>query len=406
VEIGQNKSGTSTTSVVGTAFAFIADGQLFVQRGGAAREIRPEFARRLVERDAASRERNAWKQRGSGNRFMNPWAQPEVDAQVELPIYITSVSAGSSPLELICTLESPGVCALLRLELGDEPGEQRLRHSADSYLRDVARHPTADRLACSLQSPSGLANIAIASADGAGLGEVTEGDSLDQGPSWVPGSPDELIFQSAGIARTHDGVAAGTGPFRIERINVLNGEHQVAAEQDGFDLLAPRMDGEGRLHFIRRPYQSQHSRSWSQTALDVVLLPYRLLQLLFAFLNFLSAFFSGKPLIQYGDTRAGKVDARQWFLWGRMIDAEKALRAAKSADAPNLVPDNWHLVRQEKDGADTVLARGVAGYDLLPGGAFIFTNGTAVFRCSPDGSREVLARHKLVQQVVALPPLA
>lgn len=384
-----------------TAFAYIADGQLFLNNGKKTREIQTEFGRKIVERDAAIRERNAWKARGKGSRFMNPWAEQDIDPQFEVPVYVTGVSADVAVGDILCSIETSGVCALLRLSTGEDPGEQRLKHTTDLFLRDITRHPAADRLACSL-STGGISNIAVAKADGSALGEITEGDSMDEAPSWIPGSTDELVFQSAGVARSADGFPAGVGAFRIEKLNVENGEHEVLAEQDGFDLLAPKVDAEGRLHFIRRPYQSRFARPWWQTALDVVLLPYRLLQLFFGFLNLISGFCTGKPLIELGDARSRKVDAREWFLWGRMIDAEKAMRANKGADAPNLVPDDWQLIRKEPNGDETTLARAVAAYDLLLGGEFLYTNGSAVFRCTADGAKQVMAREKLIRQVVAL----
>ena len=49
-------------------------------------------------------------------------------------------------------------------------------------------------------------------------------------------------------------------------------------------------------------------------------------------------------------------EERYMMLWGRMIDAEKALRSAEAGDARSLVPNTWQLPRRSPDGAELILA--------------------------------------------------
>ena len=69
-----------------------------------------------------------------------------------------------------------------------------------------------------------------------------------------------------------------------------------------------------------------------------------------------------------------------------------------------MVPSNWQMVRRSPAGVETVLARGVASFDLYPDERIVFTDGSAVYSLDPgrgDG-RKLLARGSCVQAVAAL----
>jgi hypothetical protein len=84
-----------------------------------------------------------------------------------------------------------------------------------------------------------------------------------------------------------------------------------------------------------------------------------------------------------------------------LIEAERTMRAAPQEEAPDLVPKDWELVHRTPAGAERVIARGVLSYDLLPDGAVLYSNGSAVFKTAPGGSPERVLKHNFIERIVA-----
>jgi hypothetical protein len=237
------------------------------------------------------------------------------------------------------------------------------------------------------------------------LAEVTEGDSLDQAPSWMPGHPDELVFQSSGIARGSDGRVAALGPSAVKHLDLSRGEVTTLAEDARHDYLAPKADSQGNLFFIRRPYGRAQAGSLWAGLLDLLLLPFRLLRALLSWLNFFSVRYSGKPLTTAGGPKREGADLKQMMVWGNLIDAEQAAREslARGDDTADLVPASWQLMRQAKNGQTTLLAKGVLAFDCDASGRLVYSNGSAVYQLAPGGGRERLLLDSGIEQIVIVP---
>jgi hypothetical protein len=96
-------------------------------------------------------------------------------------------------------------------------------------------------------------NIAVLPMQGTEFSEVTEGDSFDQLPHWVPGPKRQIVFQSAGLDRDAGWRFAGLGPCAIQRLDLDSGDLEEIASESGRDLLQPRQAQDGSLYFIRKP---------------------------------------------------------------------------------------------------------------------------------------------------------
>src|SRR5207253_1644575 len=77
-----------------------------------------------------------------------------------------------------------------------------------------------------------------------------------------------------------------------------------------------------------------------------------------------SLMFSGKPLLTAGGPARQMPDQRYLMLWGKMIDAEKAMRASKDGGSAALVPSSWQLIARSRSGEERVIAKGVVAFDL------------------------------------------
>lgn len=278
--------------------------------------------------------------------------------------------------------------------------EKRLIHRQNLLLDDLQLSADGQRLLCSQQAGHGAANIVSMGVDGGDSRELTGGDTIDTSPCWVPGKDDQLVFQSAGIARGPEGHMVAVGPASIQLLNARTGELRPVFEDHAFDYLQPRVMADGSLLFIQRPYEGQQYRS-GDILMDTLLFPFRLLRTLFHFLNFQSLVYSRKPLTSATGPQYD-ADLKDIFLKGRRFDAEAAMRSSKRVHGvPTLVPESWKLVWRSEQGEERVLASHVASYDLADDGGVIYTNGFGVFSLRPGGQPSLVLRGKLVAEIVS-----
>jgi hypothetical protein len=174
-------------------------------------------------------------------------------------------------------------------------------------------------------------------------------------------------------------------------------------ESPKFDYLVPRFAPDGALHVVRRPYRSGVPRMpWWRIPLEVLLVPWRLLQAIFGWLNFFSARYSGRTLMSGGPGRGP--DMRQLMLMGNVVDAsERAQQERAARGEEGFVPSDWELVRVERDGATRTLAKGVGAFDFASDGSVVYTNGATVYRVGPDGKKVRLFQDDMIEQIVVEP---
>ena len=394
--------------------AYLAEGKLYLKRGdGEPQLIESPFVQQMLDRIERNRQRHGWKDGGGmawqsfGSGGMMPMmglgGMGGMPADVRR-VRFSGLTRGTKPGELTYALDTDHVGGLFVYDTA-ERYERRVYHRNQFRAASLARHPATGTLALSVRGEDGTAHVAVMDADGRGLKEVTEGDCIDESPHWAPGEkPDSrvLVFQSAGVARNPAGFAVGLGTYAIQKLDLDSGEFVTLLEEDEHDLLLPRLTGDGHLLFIRRPYEPDGARKVSpwKVALDMLLFPIRVGVAVVHFFDWFSQVFSRKPLITAGGPPKEGPDARFLMLWGKMIDAEKAIRASKPGDAKALVPTTWQLTRRRlSDGHEEVLARGVLSFDLADDGTIVYTNGSAVFRLSTDGKSEQLCTGRLIEHV-------
>jgi len=384
--------------------AYIAQGKLHLQRDGGPQTVESAFGRSLRDRAVQIHNRHAWKAQGRGAQYMRGvlWAGTERDP-VEVRIRVTSVTRGRNPGEVLYTLETDEISGVFAL---DATGfEQRLFHTADFRVQDIDVHPDGGGIALSAHYRNGMANVAVLNVDGSDFTEVSEGDSVDQAPRWVPGTERQLVFQSAGAGRDAGGRFSEFGPFAVHRLDLDSGEISCLAEDAKFDLLGPQMAGDGALYYIRRPYANgQPAINPFLAITDIALLPFRLLYAVFQFVNFFSVRYTGRPLSTSGGAAKKSQDVKRMMVWGNLIDAERAAQEDRlgEQDAPSMVPSSWQLVRQSPDGTE-VMAKGVLSFHIARDGSVIYTNGSAVHSIQPNGERPArILVGSMIEQVAAL----
>ncbi|MEO0586417.1 MAG: hypothetical protein AAF078_02145 [Planctomycetota bacterium] len=382
--------------------AYLTQGTLVLKHpGGEAKPYESYFAEQVARQNRRSRQQQGWRQSpvwGVMNGAPMGFDGLAVGAGAEnhTPTRITSVGRGrGGPLFV---LQTPTICGLFHHEFQDD-GERRLIHRQDFQAADPVQHADGT-IAMTLRFNDGSACLATCDGDGRRLGEITEGDAVDELPAWCPGEGRRLVYQSAGIARDAQGGLGHLSPYRIESLDLDTKSVETLAEDEASDLLQPRMDAEGNLYFIRRPYQAKPDRPWTETVKDAALMPFRLAVGVFWMLDFLAKAAAGKGL-----TTAGGPDRRgpnlPWMvLSGRMVQVREEETKAGREDHP-VVPKTWELIRRTPDGSTETVAEHVVSYDLLGGGGVVYSDGRSVRRIDPTGAAEVVTRDRLIERVVA-----
>jgi len=394
--------------------AYVAEGKLYVKRGERAPQmIESTFAQNMIDRAAQLADRHGWRSREEedGGFFTHGtiWGKAALRQQDVRQIRITGLSKMPKDGSLLYSLDMGAVGGLFTYDLAEQY-ENRLFHRQEFRASDLSHHPVKSLVALSLPREDGTAAIALMEPGGKGLRPITEGDSLDQAPSWGREQDrDVLVYQSAGIGRNNYGHSVALGPYAICKLD-LDRETLTTVMEDGrWDYLVPRewvADGgkQTYLYYIRRPYKATGHGSYSPLKLlvDILLFPFRLLRAIFFFLNFFSVMFTRKPLTTAGGPKTDPKDTRFMMLHGKWIDAEKAMKAAAKGKPVPLVPESWELMRMDESGKSQSLAGGVLSFDLAADGTVVYTNGSEIYVIGQDGKSERVCAHRMIQQVIAI----
>ena len=381
--------------------AWLAQGKVRLKKPGEIpKTVESQFGQSIRERAVRAQQRHGWKTAGEEEKFLAGamlWGRAPKDP-TSVPISITSLCRGNIAGQMLYSLETNDLCAVLAVENLDGE-ERRLWNKNDKRLSNLCvSHNGA--VACSMRHPFGTANIAIRLNDESGFSEVTEGDSVDAAPRWIPGKESSLVFQSAGVGRNRQGNFASLGPFGIQQLNIETGEMKTLAEDSSQDLLTPQIDGGGVLYYIRRPHTGAREIHPLRFAKDLILFPFRLLYAFFQYFQFFSMRYTGKKLTSAGGAKSREMDLKEMMVWGNMVSAAKADKTG--GDAPDLVPKTWELIRQPEGEPPKVIAKGVLSFDLAPDGSVVYSNGNAIFVLYPNGDKERVHAEPLIEQVIVL----
>src|SRR5260370_33973336 len=210
--------------------AYIAAGKMKLKLGESpVHEIDSKFGNSLRQRVQDIQNRNAWKREGTGAQFMLRgaalWGAHAAEPE-SMRTTITGLCCGCAPDELFYPLETPEVGGVFSLR-DSARQEQRLLHTSDYRLSQIHALPGKDRLTCVIRHKAGNSSIAVIRSHWSQLAEATQAESMDLAPRWVPGREDgeeKVVFQSAGVARNAQGMAAGRIPFSSQILALHGGE--------------------------------------------------------------------------------------------------------------------------------------------------------------------------------------
>lgn len=382
--------------------AYLAQGKIRVKTGNEPpRTIDSVFGNSVREKVVRAQQKHSWKSVGNdGSPFSGAMLWGKSAMGGDIPLAITSICGAREARGLVYSLESGSLCALLEVsQLGGE--ERRLWNDNRTQIRHVSVSRSTGDMVFSVLHENGTANIGVKMHGESGIKELTEGDSFDTAPRWLPGAGRNIAFQSAGIGRNRQGRFLTLGPFSIQRLHVEAGELTTLLEDPQYDYLAPQVLADGRLFYIRRPY-AEHERIHPLRTLKVAFLfPFRLLYAIVQYLNFFSAIYTGRKLTSAGGPKGREMDMKQMMIWGNLIRAQQS--ANVEDESADLVPKSWELCCRAVNGETKTLAGAVLAYDIGTDERMVYTNGNAVFLLHPDGLKERVLSERMIEQVFFVP---
>lgn len=387
------------------SYAFVAQGRLFVARDQQdPQELSSQFAGQYEDRQARQQQAHGWKNHsGLWGEFGMGFPLGDVGPQGSpRRIRFSCAALGTVPGEVSYLVDFGHMTGLFQQTLGDR-SERRLFHRNEFPARELSRDRQSGMLAMSVSQPDGSSRIAVCEPDGRLVREVTDGDTVDEAPSWTGDDRRRIVYQAAPILRNAAGFPMGLGPYAVEEVDLDAKKLSLVVEDDDHDCLQPREDAAGVLYYIRRPYRAPRARpSLLAVAKDVGLFPYRLLRAGFAYLDFFSMRYTGEPLrTAGGPERRIPVPEDLFRMWGHVVDPRKQY-APQGEAGSSLVPRDWQLVRRSGSGETETLARGVISFDLTPAGDIVYSTGTAVRLRTAAGADSELSRQRLVERVTVL----
>lgn len=370
--------------------AVLADRQVHViAEDGSSDSVTSPYVEGVHRREASIERKTAWKTQGTGARFMGAAALWD-DQGTRSPAAFTALSKGRKRGEILYAISTGTVSGLFALDLGTRE-EQRLVHDTNGDIASIASSDDHCVLAFTRDNrKTGSRNIAVMRDDGGDHQLVTDGDTIDDAPSWVPVARDategrhQLVFQSTGIGRDATGAMAGFAPTEINLLDAESGAMKTILSSPEHDYLTPRMTLDGTLYVMRRPYRGlPEGPDVAAHVKDGLLMPFRLAYAGFRYLDFFSQRYAGKPLANAGNVKARNMDAR------KLLERQNIAAAGDVDDAMtqvNRAPSEWELVRRLPSGAEEVLAKNVAAFDVDAAGHLFTSDGAGIERVS-DGKR-------------------
>jgi len=358
---------------------------------GTTEPITSAFVEDVRRREASIERKSGWKTKGTGARFMGAAALWDDEEGRRAPAYFTALSRGRRPGEILYALTTGIVSGLFAYDL-EKKEESRLVHGTEPPLHAIATSDDHRVVAMAKNQKNGARNLAVMREDGGDSALVTDGDTVDDAPSWVPVGPEvttgrhQLVFQSTPIGRDAGGMVAGFAPTEIQLLDAEHGHLKTILASPEHDYLSPWMDRDGALWAMRRPYRGTPEAPDPKAYLkDGLLAPFRLAYAGFRYLDFFSMRYTGKPLANAGNARARKIDAR------KLVERQNVAAAGEEEVAEDLqrAPSDWVLVKRLPDGAEDVVATRVAAYTVGRGGELLVSDGRGIDRVDGDRTKRL-----------------
>jgi hypothetical protein len=384
-----------------TKLAFASRGQIGLFDTSSLSYLNSQYLMKYKSNLEAIQRRNEWKAKDISKFALQPSFQRSVDS-IMAEASITGLSFTQEGGKLMYSVSIENMSGIFIKTLDDDSAaEGHVLHNRDVRFQSLDYSPKRNEMVFAVREGLHHQNLAIMGADESCYREITGGESADDNPVWSQTNSNILFFDSAGLGTNASGFIVGLGPKSIFKFDTSNGHMDEIVSMEGKDCLLPKVDGNDNVYFIAKPY-SPPSRP-RMTALDVLLLPYRLLKAVFSWLNFFTTAYTGESLTSGGPNpaKSREADPKMVLINDNIINAEKTLKESRRSGEkyPGIAPKNWVLMKLDKNGTLTVLKKGVLDFDVSRDGDIVYSNGKYLIRLDTTGEGEVIERADLLQKI-------
>ncbi len=314
----------------------------------------------------------AWKTTGRGAIFREAYSDPSA---LTFESSVTGVYPGEGD-EVVYSFKINQTSGIYKKHVADEKiPEAHVINSVDLTFGGGSFNCAKGELAVSVGHGYYNSDIALFNVATGDYKTVTEGDTADEDPFICDDNPDIIYYASRAVGRDVHGEFVAFAPSALYRLDLSTMRLDEVASSDKYGYFNPVVYG-GELYAIRMPAGKRKGNP----LLEIVLIPYRILQGIAGFINMFVNVFAGKSLTSSGanPAKGRDYDSRKIAIAGNLVDVEREAKknASKKDSDYGFVPKSYQLVNVK---SGEVLASGVAGFDISPEGTIYYTNGRRIF---------------------------
>jgi hypothetical protein len=362
-------------------FTFSDGGDICVYDGGAVKRYKSAYIESYKQNLENINRSKQWKQSGSGAVFRGD----ELVAE-NANYNISGVYQTSDENILAYTFTVNQTSGIYKKDITAENSpETHVINSHELTFNGGCYNAGSDTLVTSIKRNYYNADIGVFNVASGDYKTVTDGDTLDEEPSFSPDDENVIYYSSRGVGRNSHGEFICFSPAAIYRLDLNKMDLMEVKSSEKFSYFKPIMHG-GKLYAIKAPIKQKSGNAF----IDFLLVPWRILQAIAGFLRLFINAFSGKSVTSEGNNPAkGKnYDSKKIEIKGNLIDVEKVQKenAGKKDKDYGYVPSSWQLIEVE---SGQVIKSGVADYDIDSDGTIIATNGRRIFEIK-DGKSSKL----------------
>lgn len=330
----------------------------------------------------------SWKYEGNGARFRGDYEAYGRRASEKVYAYINGVQWDGE--KIIYSFTVNGSSGVYRKDIENPKAqEEHILSSADEEILSI--HSAGSLLAVTVKNNAVTSAVGTLDCNSSELKTLTGGDSRDQNPYFSPVTANMVYFDSAGVGLDAEGNFTGKyAPSAIYTLNLDTMSVEEAFSDKAHSYIKPKQDKDGTLYCIERPNKEKRG---GNPLIEILLIPYRILQAFVMFVQSFVILFTGKSLTSGGDnpTKGRDTDSKKLFVDGNVIEAERELKRNKRFKDKEygFIPMSWKLVKIT-DGKAEPIKSGICDFALTKDGGIYCTNGRHIFYLK-DGSCKKVA---------------
>lgn len=340
---------------------------------GVVKRQRSKFIEKYKQTAIDTERAKSWKHSGEGAQFRGDVRYGEDGVNFVSSINGIYPLADNTVAYSFTINRTSGI--YITVPYDDKAQEVHIVNSVDYDFSGGCADAGSNVLFCSLSRNAYNSDIAVFNLDTGDYKTVTDGDTLDCEPFVSPRNGNIIYFTSRGAGRDGQGNFIKYSPAAICKLNLSDMAIEEVAASDSLNYMKPIEFG-GKLYAITAPVKEKGVNP----IIELLLMPFRIVQAIANFLNVFVKAFTGKSLASGGDNPAKgrEYDSRREYVKGNLINYEKELKKNKSKKDKDygFIPKSWKLIEV---GGGSVIKSGVADFDILPDGTFIVTNGRRIF---------------------------